>query len=207
MSRVRVVQAAPAVALDRFPTHTHRSAIYRVARHWPWWFCTCGECRFDLDRTDPRGNGTLYAGTDCVTGVLETIGPEMQGGVIAREFLTSRAVWELIYDRPVRLADLTDRTAIAFGVTNELGSMVPYTVPQAWAAAFVDLGLDGISYRTRFNTAPEATGVALFDEAGSHPDWPAVSVGAADGEVIVEALHRRSITVADAPVLGALTVI
>ena len=178
-----------------------------MARRAPWWFCTCGNCRFDLDGAGGTGHGTLYAGLDQVTGALETIGPEMIGGVIAREFLAARVVWALAYDRPLQLADLTDPRATGFGVTNELTTMVPYTVPQAWATAFDDIGADGISYRTRFNIASEATGVALFDIAGSHPDWPALHAGRADADEMVDELTRRSITVADVPVLGAMTLL
>ncbi len=78
-----------------------------------------------------------------------------RGRIIARRrFLADRTVWALTYDRPLVNADLTAVAAIGCGVTNELSTMVPYTVPQLWASAVDEYGWDGISYRTRFNPHP-----------------------------------------------------
>jgi RES domain len=207
MTRQRVAQLSPANDLDGFPTARHRRGFFRAARFAPWWFCCCGDCRFDLDAGSPFGQGTLYAGTDEITGILETIGPELAGKTISSRFLSDRIVWELNYDRAMVLADLTADAAAGFGVTNELSTMVPYIVPQSWASAFELHGLDGISYRTRFNPSPEPTGVALFDTAGSHPNWPASKVCDGNDERIVAAVAARNISVADPPMLAALTVL
>lgn len=180
--------------------------MYRAARHWPWWFCTCGNCRFDLDPGDDPPFGTLYAGTDEVTGMLETIGPELAGRAVARRFLSERTVWALAYDRPLELADLVSPGAVGFGVTNELSTMVPYDVPQQWATAFHHDGRDGVAYRTRFNTGPDATGLALFDDAGAHDDWVALAVCAGDADPILDALAERNIAVERPPRLADLDV-
>lgn len=206
MSRQRVVQALPPASLDGFPVTAHADAVYRVARREPWWFCTCGDCRFDLSPGAPGGLGTLYAGTDPITGVLETIGPELTGLPVARTFLAERTVWILGYDRPLELADLCHPAAVGFGVTNELSTMVPYSRPQAWAEAFAERGLDGISYRTRFSTEREPTGVALFDEAGHH-DWIAVASCRADDDSVVAALSTRRIVVADIPSSSSMQIV
>jgi RES domain-containing protein len=207
VTRQRVVHNVAPPDLTGFPARTHDGFVYRAARCAPWWFCTCGGCRFDLEANPPHGQGTLYAGTDEITGVVETVGPELIGGTIARRFLDERNVWALAYDRAVIIADLTADEAVGFGVTNELSTMVPYGIPQTWANAFEQRGWDGISYRTRFNTAPATTGVALFDDAGSHPGWPARQVCGADDPAIVAELNRRHITVEDPPVLRSLTVL
>ncbi len=206
MTRQRVVQKAPPDELDGFPERIHDGIVFRAARVSPWWFCNCGHCRFDLEAAG-TGQGTLYAGTDEITGVLETIGPELIGRTIARGFLDNRTVWGLAYDRPVFIADLTADEAVGFGVTNELSTMVPYGIPQLWADAFEQHGLDGISYRTRFNTGAEATGVALFVVAGDHTDWPASRVRGMNDSVMVTELNRRHVTVEDPPALVALTVL
>jgi hypothetical protein len=200
-----VVQRSPAVSLDGFPSRRHSEEVYRAARRAPWWFCTCGDCRFDLDPRTPPELGTLYSGVDPITGVLETIGPEMTRP-ITRTFLAERTVWMLAYDRPLELADLCDDAAVGFGVTNELSSMTPYDVPQAWARAFADDGWDGIAYRTRFSTGAQATGIALFDEAGAK-NWPAVQYCRAEDSDIVEALDVRHIRVDDVPSAAALTIL
>jgi len=205
VSRERVLQAGPAAALDGFPVLRRAGAFFRAARHAPWWFCRCGGCRFDLEDPVEPLMGTLYAGTDEVSGVMETIGPELVGGTISRRFLADRTVWMLSYDRPLHVAELASPAAVGLGVTNELASMTPYAIPQAWASALHQAGWDGISYRTRFNTGSVATGLALFDLAGSHPDWPAEAIGSADAPVIVSSLAARGIAVDDPPPLAALS--
>lgn len=177
--------------------------MYRVARQAPWWFCTCGECRFDLSVDDPSGWGTLYAGTDPVTGVIEMIGPELDQRPITRTFLSTRTIWTLGYDQVMMIADLHHPSAFGFGVTNELTSMVPYDIPQAWAAALAARGLDGIRYRTRFSTGSAATGLAIFDEAGAK-DWVAVPLCRADDEEILAELTDRRIQVVDVPLSTSL---
>jgi hypothetical protein len=172
--------------------------MYRAARQAPWWFCTNGDCRFDLPADNPAGLGTLYAGTDPVTGMLDCIGPEMAKRTVTVAFLAERTVWALAYDRALRLADLGHAAAVGFGVTNELSTMVPYDVPQAWANAFAGEGLDGIAYITRFSTGPEVTGLALFDAAGEH-DWVTRKHCPGDAPEIVDELQARHVRVEEIP--------
>ena len=70
--------------------------------------------------------GTLYAGVDVITGVLEKLGPEFLGAAVALADLESFDVWEIGYDQPIQLADIGSSSAIGFGVTNELPA-VSYT--------------------------------------------------------------------------------
>jgi hypothetical protein len=205
---LRVAQGPPPGSLDGFPGRRHADVVHRFARRSPWWFCTCGDCRFDLDPAVPHGDGTLYAGVDPLTGVLETLGPELAaGGVVTRSFLAARRDWVLAYDRPLELADLTARRAVGFGVTNELATMTPYDVPQGWAEAFHDAGWDGIAYRARFDPAGDAPSVALFDVAGVHEDWPATPGPAGDDDAVVDALRALGIVAEDPPPLGALELV
>ncbi|MFM8383270.1 MAG: RES family NAD+ phosphorylase [Actinomycetota bacterium] len=180
--------------------------MYRAARRTPWWFCTCGECRFDLSPDDPSGLGTLYAGTDPVTGVVEMIGPESSHRPISRTFLASRTIWTLGYNRAMDVADLQHPSALGFGVTNELASMVPYDVPQMWATALAAQSLDGLRYRTRFSTGPVATGLAIFDEAGSK-DWIALAYCRADDDEILAELDDRGIQVVDVPLSASMEIL
>lgn len=205
-TRQRVIQGLPAKSLEGFPVVHYEPEMYRAARKAPWWFCTCGDCRFDIPADDPSGFGTLYAGTDPITGVLEIIGPEMTERPISREFLADRTIWTIGYEQAVVLADLSHEIAVGFGVTNELSTMVPYHVPQVWAATFVDAGVDGIRYRTRFSTGTEVTGIALFDEAGEK-DWIALVYCRSDDDEIVAALRERLIDVDDVPSSDAMQII
>jgi len=189
VTRQRIVQKGPRKDLQGFPARRFGGSFYRAARQAPWWFCRCGGCRFDvLNTTDPLV-GTLYVGTDVLTGVMEVIGPELLGRTIGIRHLRDRALWQLAYDRALELADTCHSKAVAFGVTNELATMVPYDIPQQWALAFNEAEWDGISYRTRFMTGPSATGLALFDAAGSHADWISQDLGsAADDDIISDLL-------------------
>jgi hypothetical protein len=139
--------------------------LWRVARHSPSWFCSAGDCRFDL--RPPRG--TCYLATDELTGLLEVLGPGVVGMVVPPSLLAGRTLFGLDLAAPVRLANTTSRRAA--GVTNQLAAMTPYGVPRAWASTFRAAGFDGIAYRARFDPGPPARGVALFGRAGE-AGWP-----------------------------------
>ena len=179
VSREEVAQQLPAENQDwrTFPASTLRAGtlLYRAARRGrsPWWFCSDGDCRFDL--TGERG--TCYLGTDAVSGVLETIGPEwLSGRTLSPGFVRLRVLHTWRLAEPKRMANLVSRRAVGFRVTNELSSMTPYDVPQAFAQLFDGLRrsgrpvFEGIRFRTRFDTDPHARGVALFGAAGNAED-------------------------------------
>ena len=115
------------------------ASFYRVsgrdkAGNWlsPWWFCSQGDCRFDL--TGDAGKGTLYAGTNPVTGVLEYLGDQAHK-VVTSDFLAHRRVCELAYDKGFPLADFTSPKAGSFGVSNLLSASQDYDIAQSWADA------------------------------------------------------------------------
>lgn len=216
MTRASLAQQAPDPDSDwaTFPTHRPRTGavLWRAARRRrePWWFCTCGGCRFDLDA--PRG--TCYAGTDELSGILESIGYEWaSGSPLTLAFLRSRtlhtAVTADLLDRP--LANLTSRQAVRFRITNELSDMTPYDIPRAFAR-LIDAArtgsrrvFGGIRFRTRFDTGNTARGVALFGDAG-----PRTGVSATEQEItdlLVDALVELGLTIDRPPPLSMLTVV
>jgi RES domain len=182
--------------------------LWRAARRDPWWYCNSGDCRFDL--APPRG--TCYLGTDEITGILESIGPELSSGVIASSYLEDRRLYALELSSPLRLADLASRRAIGSGVTDELSTMVPYKIPQAWARKFDETGFEGIRYRTRFDTGERPRGIARFGASGPAKGATRAGKGAAGGSrQIDESLRRRleaecGVTVAGMPALGELEI-
>ncbi len=103
--------------------------------------------------------------------MLELIGPDMSGGAVSETFLDDRRLRRLSVPRPHRLANLTDRRASGFGVTAEIHTIVPYALPQAWAAALRGLGLDGVRYRLRHDPSVKGLGVGLFGKAGARRNW------------------------------------
>src|SRR3954470_13331549 len=96
----------------------------------PWWFGSSMLSRFDL----PEPEGTCYLASDEISALLEVVGTERMGGVVPAEFLKARRLRELQVPREIVLSDLTSRRAIRFGITVEIGTIVPYDCPQAWAA-------------------------------------------------------------------------
>ena len=202
MTRSASRQRRPPKSLAGFPRSTLRRGlrIFRAARHAPWFFCSCGNCRFDL----PTPNGTLYVGTDVLVGLLETIGPHLSGGVVSLQFLEQRRIFSRRLSADLPVANLTSRRAAGFGVTNELATMTPYDIPRAWAVALYGTGYAGIRYRTRFDVGADPCGLALFGDAGER-DWRAYDDGPADAPAIMERLQREcNITVADRPCLDQL---
>jgi hypothetical protein len=107
-------------------------------------------------------------GTDELVGIVESIGPELQCGVISDAYLNERALYMWQPTKPLRLADLTSGTALIHGVTNELSTMTPYAVPQQWAAAFTTIA-EGVFYRSRFDTRIPERAVAHFGPSGLSP--------------------------------------
>lgn len=206
-SRLRVVQGAPDPGADlrRFPRRTLRAGtvLHRAARHAPWWFCSDGQCRFDLIAPD----GTCYLAHDEVGALLELVGPELAGGAVSEEFLAERRLYALTLDADVVVADTTSRRAAGFGVTNELATMADYHVPQAWAKALHQHHFAGVAYRLRFDPGAAVGGIARFGAGGQHdvaPDGHAGPPRPID-KVVRERLQRDcGITIVPRPCLDQL---
>ena len=171
MTREVVAQQPPGVPLDGFPTRvvTPDDVLQRAhtAGLGPWWFASGGAGRFDL----PLPRGTCYLADSAVVAVRERLGTVLGGrAVVPASLLDGVVVSALRLPQERRLADVEARGATAFGVTRELETMVPYAVPQAWAAAFDEAGLGGVAYGPRFTTG-DAVSSAVFGPAGV-ADWP-----------------------------------
>lgn len=68
--------------------------------------------------------------------------------------------------RNLRLADLTSRRALGFGVTASLGADEDYAAGQAFAASALAAGYEGIRYLVRHDPAQRLYGLALFGPKG-----------------------------------------
>lgn len=143
--------------------------FFRVSRrdYSPWWFGSALFGRFDL----AHPQGTCYLAEDEIGALLEAIGAERRGGALSTCFLAARRLYRLRLPRGHYTADCTSRRAVRFGITAELGTIVPYDLPQAWAARLYEGGFEGMVYRLRHD--PLGTrAVALFGCAGERTDWP-----------------------------------
>lgn len=212
MSRNSVAQKPPDPGLDwaKFPLSRLRAGtlLWRAARRGrePWWFCTCGDCRFDLD--PPRG--TCYAGADELSGILESIGYEWASGQpLTLAFLRMRTLHSSAEVLTGPLANLASRKAVGFRVTNELSDMTPYDTPRAFAR-LLDAArkagrqvFAGIRFRTRFDTGSTTRGVALFGDAGLRSGVPTVEHEITDE--LVDALTALGLVIDVPPALPALT--
>lgn len=123
--------------------------------------------RFDL----PEPDGTCYLASDESSALAELIGPEVESGLISAEFLRVRRLVRLRVPHAIIVSDSTSRKATRFGVTGEIGSVVPYDCPQAWAAKLRAGGSAGIVYWLRHDPS-RMEGVALFGPHGERSDWP-----------------------------------
>ncbi|MGZ4533222.1 MAG: RES family NAD+ phosphorylase [Mycobacteriaceae bacterium] len=204
--RARPAQQPPPADLAGFPTLVRpRRRLWRAGRTVhanPWWFDGTGGGRFDPLGT---GHGACYLGTDRLSGLLEVLGPEMAGGAVHSDDLATPSLFPLDpHHLPDAVADLAHRRAIGYGVTNELSTTTPYTLPQRWAAALERAGFSGIGYRTRFDTSPGARGIAIFGPTGPNPfRWPSTDI------VPATVLRARlatacAITIIDTPSLASL---
>jgi RES domain-containing protein len=162
------------VNLKGFPRRTLRGdrTLYRIHRtdRGPWWFSSDGSGRFDPVGT---GRGACYLAESELSAWIEVFRKSM---LLAEAEVTKRALFSVRLGRALRLADLTSRRALQFGVTASAGADERYHASQAFAVEAVKAGFDGVRYLARHDPAQKLCGVALFADAGApdpaDPDWP-----------------------------------
>jgi RES domain len=165
--RERVALRPPPDDLTGFPRWRLRRDrdLWRAHRRGrsPWWFCSDLRCRFDL----PAPAGTCYLATDPATAVRERLGPRLvAAGMVPPAEADAFVLSKLRVDRGLHVADTTAGAAVDHGVTRELAAVVPYSLPQQWAAALHRHGHAGVRYGARFAPAPGPNAIALFGTAG-----------------------------------------
>lgn len=176
--------------LDRFPRRTLRGdrTIHRIhaADRSPWWFSADGSGRFDPVGT---GMGACYLAERPLGAWLEVFRKTM---LLAEAELRHRSLLSVQLGRNLRLADLTSRRALSFGVTASLGADQAYAPSQAFAVRAVEGGFAGVRYLIRHDPAQKLLGIALFGDpgAGESEAWPSGSEAPLSTELVSEA-HRR----------------
>jgi hypothetical protein len=161
------------VTLARFPRRTLRAdrVIHRLHRvgNRPWWFSSDGSGRFDPVGTSA---GACYLAEHPLGAWVEVFRKRM---LLDEAEVRARALLSVSLGRDLRLADLTSRRALGFGVTASLGANREYAASQELAVGLVEAGFDGIRYLVRHDPAQRLFGVALFAPAGAPADeavWP-----------------------------------
>jgi len=184
--------------LEGFPVRRFSPAteLFRIVRRGkgPWWFGSSMQGRFDL--AEPEG--TCYLATDEISALLEVVGPDLERGSISSDLLKARSLRKLRLPGELDLADLTSREAVRFGITAEIGTIVPYGCPQAWAAGLRAAGSPGVACWPRHDPARKIA-VALFGPHGERTRWRKGRDTAISREMI-ERLHEEcGIEVIDVP--------
>ncbi len=168
----------------------------------PWWFGSTGAGRFDL----PPPDGTCYLAADEIGALLEVVGPDTEAGVVSANLLAARALYRLQTPVDLSVADLTSRRASRFGVTAEIGTVVPYDLPQAWAVKLHAAGCEGVRYWLRHDPAG-SRGLALFGQKGAREDWSAGEKLAIAAELIDRLRDECGIEVVEIPRAAQLRVL
>jgi hypothetical protein len=194
--------------LREFPTHSLSPdrEIFRVALigYGPWWFGSSMKGRFDL----PEPDGTCYLAANDLAAWMEVIGPEAQDRIVSAELLRARRLVRVHVPRETVLSDSTARQAGGFSITLELSTIVPYDLPQAWAARLRAAGSAGIVYWLRHDNS-RTEGFALFGPHGERTDWPWQDdeVKGISPSMILRLRQELRIEVEETPRLGQLRVI
>jgi len=158
--------------------------------------------RFDL----PAPCGTCYLACDPLAALLELFGADRLGGLVSAEFLAQRRLRELRIPRDLTAADLTSRRAAGFGITSEIGTIVPYEEPQAWAASLHGAGFEGLVYWLRHDPSG-VEGWALFGPAGERKHWRRGREVPISGALVRRLQRECGIVVARIPQAAELTVL
>jgi hypothetical protein len=181
------------VNLARFPRRTLRAdrVIHRVHRtaRGCWWFSSDGSGRFDPVGT---GAGACYLAEKPLGAWIEVFRKTL---LIAEPEVVERSLSSVAIGRDLRLADLTSRRALSFGVTASLGAGEDYDPSQAFAADAVNAGFDGVRYLARHDPSQRLNSVALFAPAGgvdpADPAWPQPQHAEAIPQSLIDEARRR----------------
>ena len=168
----------------------------------PWCFSSDGAGRFDLD--PPLG--TCYLAEDELTALIDVLGPDLAGGVVAAASLDARRLRTLRLPAATVAADATSRRALGFGVTAELGTTLPYDLSRRWAGALHVAGFGAIRWWPRHDPARAGRAVALFGRAGERKSWPRGRERPIDGALRTRLSAECGVRISRRPRLARLTV-
>jgi hypothetical protein len=177
------------VTRARFPLSTLRGdreihRIHRSARE-PWWFSDDGTGRFDPTGI---GVGACYFAAHPLAAWIEVFRKTM---LLAEDEVRGRSLYSVRLARDLRLADVTSRRALGFGITASVSTGENYARSQAFAAQAVADGFDGVRYLVRHDPAQRLFGHALFGEPGASHGLIA-SGGSASDEPIPDPLVEQA---------------
>lgn len=197
---------SPPMLLTGFPVKTigRNRNLWRVTRrpNGPWWFNSDMGCRFDL--VAPQG--TCYVAFDPLAAVVEVLAPSFITRVTPASFFTARELWCLKPPTTIHAGDTTSAGAFRFGITAEIGSIVPHHIPQQWAEALSKAGHDGIHYHLRHPPGPFEA-LAIFGPHGEQPAFPVRDRQDIDDSIVTKLVETFGVEVIPVPRAAELRVI
>lgn len=157
---------------NHFPSQRVSASLplFRIhgRKHHPAWFNSDGTWRFDPLPSHRVRYGVCYLGLSEIASYVEVFG---RYRAVPMGELTRRAVSELTVTRELQIADLTDRSVLGgFGVTGAHSMGRDYGLSQQLSLDLYEAHFDGILYRIRNDPAMILEAIALFGEAGLHPE-------------------------------------
>lgn len=151
--------------LADFPSRTtgehHPYARIHAAVYEPYWFCDCGQHRFDPPPGSKAGFGTCYLAGHPIGAFVERYGDL---SFVSRERVDADLLATVVLPA-TNLADVTNRQALRWGVTGEL-SAGDYPTAQLWAERLFQAGFGGIWYTAKHDPAGDLHSIALFNKPG-----------------------------------------
>lgn len=148
--------------IQEFPAHTVHPdrVLYKIHKsiHDPRFFSNSGDGRFDLRSGEDAG--TCYIALSPVGSFVEVFG---RFRLLTQQMIDERALSSLSLTRPLRLADVTDRSVLGeFGIAGSLSTGSDYQEAQEWALKLYEAGFDGVFYTARYDPSFTERSVAVF---------------------------------------------
>lgn len=181
------MKEAGEVEVSRLPRLELRPGrlLYRLYRsvHSPWHFSTHRFGRFNPTSSD--GRGACYFAEEPLGAWVETFRTPVK---LAETDVSQRLLTTVRLDRPLLVADLTDRHALQANATAALTASEDYSESQR-VADDAQGQFDGIRWRVRHDLAQTLIGVVLFGPAGPQPlsDWPPAQCEPIPAQLVREA--------------------
>jgi len=175
------------IDIDRLPRRELNAGrrLYRIHRavHGAWYFSNDGRGRFDPTASPNRG--ACYFAENPLGAWVEAFRTVM---TLAEDDVHARVLSTVELPHPIEVVDLTNRHALAAGVTAAVTAGGDYAESQQLASALAPIA-PGLRWRVRHDLEQTLIGVALFGRpgAGKPRGWPEASTQPIGAELIRDA--------------------
>jgi hypothetical protein len=178
--------------LNGFPMRTWRAGrvLWRIHRAavGVWWFSSDGSGRFDP--VNAPGVGACYLAQWQLGAFVEVFRTRLE---LDESDVDARRLARVEFAHDLRLADVTSRRALRFGITAEVGVGGDYDKSQELASAAATAGYDGVRWWVRHDPKQRLVGIALFGPTGAPASsFPLPTPASGElGAVLLEEAQRK----------------